>query len=207
MKRVEIDPTQPDFPEIQKAQMVLKEGGLVVYPTDTLYGLGANIFQEEAVKRVYHVKKRSPEKPLSICISRVQDLQRVAHMDLKSFQLANKLLPGPYTLVVKKNPQIPYLITAGSDKVGIRIPDHPICRVLSMEFPITTTSANISGEEAPLEVDELVNLFQDQVDLYLDAGDAQPFHSTVIDLTTSPPTILREGAGMDLLNQLLDDLF
>ena len=207
MKRVEIDPTQPDFPEIQKAQMVLKEGGLVVYPTDTLYGLGANIFQEEAVNRVYQAKKRSPKKPLSICISRVQDLQRVAHLDLKSFQLANKLLPGPYTLVVKKNPQIPDLITAGSDKVGIRIPDHPVCRVLSMDFPITTTSANLSGKEAPLEVDELINLFQDQVDLYLDAGDAEPYPSTVIDLTTSPPTILRKGAGMDLLNQLLDDLF
>ncbi len=207
MKRVEIDPTQPDFPEIQKAQMVLKEGGLVVYPTDTLYGLGANIFQEEAVNRVYQAKKRSPKKPLSICISRVQDLQRVAQLDLKSFQLANKLLPGPYTLVVKKNPQIPDSITAGSDKVGIRIPDHPVCRVLSMDFPITTTSANLSGKEAPLEVDELINLFQDQVDLYLDAGDAEPYPSTVIDLTTSPPTILRKGAGMDLLNQLLDDLF
>ncbi len=207
MKRVEIDPTQPDFPEIQKAQMVLKEGGLVVYPTDTLYGLGANIFQEDAVKKVYQAKKRSPKKPLSICISRVQDLQRVAHLNVKSFQLANKLLPGPYTLVVKKNNQIPDLITAGSDKVGIRIPDHPVCRALSMDFPITTTSANISGEAAPLRVDELINLFQDQVELYLDAGDAQPSHSTVIDLTTSPPTILREGAGMERLNQLLDDLF
>jgi L-threonylcarbamoyladenylate synthase len=207
MKLVKIDPIQSPTVEIQKAREVLKRGGVVVYPTDTLYGLGANIYLEEAVKKVYQIKKRSPNKPLSICLGRVEDLEKVAHLEGDTILLAQKLLPGPYTLVLKKKDHIPDSLTAGWDKVGVRIPDSPVCRELALEFPITTTSANFSGEESPVKVKELVNLFQDQVDLYLDAGDAHPTHSTVVDLTTSPPTILREGAGMERLTRLLEDLF
>jgi L-threonylcarbamoyladenylate synthase len=203
MKLIKINPQKPEPAEMEMAREVLRKGGVVIYPTDTLYGLGANIFQEEAVKKVYHIKRRSPNKPLSICLSRVADLEKVAHMDDKTFNLVNDLLPGPYTLILKKKDEISNLLTAGSDKIGVRIPDHPICRELSAEFPITTTSANISGEESLVRVDELFSLFQDQVELFLDGGDCKNLSpSTVVDLTHPTPVILREGAGLGLVTEL-----
>ncbi|HMK54920.1 MAG TPA: L-threonylcarbamoyladenylate synthase [Methanobacteriaceae archaeon] len=205
MKIIKINPEQPDNIEITKAREALREGKVIVYPTDTLYGIGANIFNEEAVKRVYRIKKRSEDRPLSICLSRVMDLERVADLDDKSLQLAIKLLPGPYTLILKKNKQISNLITAGSDKIGVRIPDNSICRVLTMEFPITTTSANLSGEETPCSVEELTEQFKDEVDIYLDAGDpSQLSPSTVLDLTSWPPKILRRGAWIEKVQKYLD---
>lgn len=192
---------------MEMAREVLRKGGVVVYPTDTLYGLGANIFQEEAVKRVYSIKKRSKKKPLSICLSRVEDLESVAYLEGDALLLAQDLLPGPYTLILKKRDQVPDLLTAGSDKIGIRIPDSPVCQELALEFPITTTSANLSGEESPLRVEKLIDLFQEEVDLYLDGGDGNRSPSTVLDLTQSPPIILREGEGMERLIRLLEDLF
>jgi L-threonylcarbamoyladenylate synthase len=208
MKRVKINPQKPESAEMEMARDILQKGGVVVYPTDTLYGLGVNIFLENAVKKVYHIKRRPQDKPLSICLSKVEDLEKVAHLDDKTFNLAQELLPGPYTLILKKKDEISDLITAGSDKIGVRIPDSPVCQELAAEFPITTTSANISGEESLLRVDELVSLFQKEVDLFLDGGDCKNRSpSTVVGLTSSPPVILREGEGMESLTRLLEDLF
>lgn len=203
MKRVKINPHQPDPVEMEGARNILREGGVVVYPTDTLYGLGANIFQEEAVKRVYSIKKRSQKKPLSICLGRVEDLESVAYLEGDALKLAKKLLPGPYTLILKKRDHIPDLLTAGSDKIGVRIPDTPLCQELALEFPITTTSANLSGEDSPIRMEELTDLFQEKVDLYLDGGDGKQSPSTVIDLTSWPPEILRAGAGVEELHNLI----
>jgi len=205
MKRVRINPQKPEPAEMERARDILQKGGVVVYPTDTLYGLGANIFLENAVKKVYHIKRRPQDKPLSICLSKVEDLEKVAHLDDKTFNLAQELLPGPYTLILEKKKEISDLITAGSDKIGVRIPDSPVCQELAAEYPITTTSANISGEKSMVRVDELVRLFREGVDLFLDGGDANSSHSTVVDLTTSPPAVLREGAGLGLLTELLKE--
>lgn len=202
MKRVKINPHRPDPTEMERVRNILRKGGVVVYPTDTLYGLGASIFQEEAVKRIYCIKKRSMKKPLSICLGKVEDLERVAYLEDDVLKLAKNLLPGPYTLILKKKDHIPHLLTAGSDKIGVRIPDSPVCRELALEFPITTTSANLSGEESPIRVEELVQLFQEQVDLYLDGGDGNRSPSTVLDLTSWPPEILRSGVGVEELHNL-----
>jgi L-threonylcarbamoyladenylate synthase len=202
MKRIKINPTHPEAEKIQMARNILRRGGVVVYPTDTLYGLGANIFREEAVKRVYRIKRRSQDKPLSICLGRVEDLERVAYLEGDALKLAKNLLPGPYTLILKKKDHIPDSLSAGSDKIGVRIPDSPVCRELALEFPITTTSANLSGEEPPIRVDQLVELFQEEVDLYLDGGDGNRSPSTVIDLSSWPLEILRAGAGVEDLQSL-----
>lgn len=204
MKIIKINPNQPEPEKMEMAREVLRSGGTVVYPTDTLYGLGANIFIEESVKKVYQIKKRSGEKPLSICLSSVSDLGNVAQIDTKTVKLVEDILPGPFTLILEKKEEISTLLTAGSNKIGVRIPDSPVCRELSLEFPITTTSANISGKVSPATLDGVMTQLKDQVDMYLDGGDCAGVASTVMDLTSWPPEILRTGPAFDQVRPYLD---
>ena len=132
---------------ISEAIKVLADGGVVLYPTDTVYGLGANIFDNSAVKRVFKIKQRSLLKPLSILISDVEAIDLVAKVSLSQKEVINNYLPGPYTFILKKNPVVPRVVTSGSSYVGVRVPDNDIARSLASIFPITTTSANVSDDE------------------------------------------------------------
>lgn len=202
MKIVKINSKKPENEKIELAKKILKNGGIVVYPTDTVYGIGVNIFDEKAVQKVYSAKKRSRSKPISICLSRIEDIKEVACIDSNAERIARKILPGPFTLILKKKEGVSPLLTAGEDKIGVRIPDSRICKELSEDFPITTTSANISGMKVPESADGVVKQLGDSVDLILDAGvfeHAVP--STVIDMTVFPPKILRKGSKT-VLNEI-----
>lgn len=191
MKIVRMDPQKPEKRKIERAVNILEEGGVVVYPTDTIYGLGANIFLENAVKKVYSLKGRNYSKPLSVCVSELEDIGKIAHLD--GTEKIEELLPGPFTIILKKKENVSPLLTAGGEKIGIRIPDNMICRELTRKFPITSTSANLSGEEVPQSAGEIGKLWGDSVDLVIDGGKLQETPSTVIDWTTMPPKILRKG--------------
>ncbi|AEG18789.1 L-threonylcarbamoyladenylate synthase [Methanobacterium paludis] len=202
MKIVKINSKKPENEKIALAKKILRNGGIVVYPTDTVYGIGANIFDEKAVQKVYFAKKRSRSKPISICLSRIEDIKEVACIDRDTERIARKILPGPFTLILKKKEGVSPLLTAGEDKIGVRIPDSRICKELSEDFPITTTSANISGMKVPESADGVVKQLGDSVDLILDAGvfeHAVP--STVIDMTVFPLKILRKGSKT-VLNEI-----
>lgn len=195
MKIVKINSKKPENEKIELAKKALKNGGIIVYPTDTVYGIGANIFDEKAVQKVYSAKRRSQTKPISICLSKIEDIKEVACIDRVTERIARKILPGPFTLILNKKKDILPLLTAGKDKIGVRIPDSSICKKLSEDFPITTTSANISGMKVPESVDGVVKQLGNSVDLILDAGvfeHAVP--STVVDMTIFPPKILRKGS-------------
>lgn len=193
---IKINQRNPENEGIEIARQAMKQGSIVVYPTDTVYGIGANIFDEKAILKVYSLKKRSTTKPLSICLSSIRDVELVAHMDERSKEIAEKILPGPYTLIFKKRGEVPSILTAGSDKIGIRIPNSKICNLLSNNFPITSTSANLSGQKVPESPEDILNYLGDQVDVLLDAGVCKHgIHSTVIDMTVYPPKIIRKGAG------------
>ncbi|MDI6723510.1 MAG: L-threonylcarbamoyladenylate synthase [Methanobacterium sp.] len=180
---------------IKTALNILKNGGTVIYPTDTIYGMGANAFNHDAVKKVYEIKRRSYKKPISVCVSDVEDIKKIAHINEFVEKKINQLFPGPFTVILKKKDNIPPILTSGSENIGIRIPDNEICREISRDFPITTTSANISGEKIPGSVEEIIMQLDDKVDLIIDAGVYKKgIHSTVIDMTVSPPKILRSGA-------------
>jgi len=156
---------------VEKAAKIIKKGGVVVYPTDTVYGLGANALDEKAVKKVFEMKKRDFSKPISIIVRDIEMAKQVASFDRDIEEKLKKLLPGPVTVILFKKKILPDILTAGSNKVGIRIPNCKFTQALMqrLDFPITTTSANISGE--PIE--------------------GKP--STVIDLTGKEPKILRVG--------------
>jgi L-threonylcarbamoyladenylate synthase len=196
MKLIKIDAINPEKDKMELARNTLKRGGVVIYPTDTVYGLGANVFHDEAVKKIYSIKKRPIHKPISVCLSKVEDIYKIAFLNRDMDKMVQKLLPGPYTLIFEKKEQFKSKVTT-SNRIGIRIPDNPICCELSLNFPITTTSANISGDVPPKSVEDALNSLGDHTDLILDSGPCPgKLPSTVVDMTQSPPKILRHGAGM-----------
>ena len=199
MRIIKINEDIPEVDKIEIARNVMKKGSIIVYPTDTVYGIGANIFNEKAILKVFSVKKRPKNKPLSICVSRIQDINKIAYMDLETEEVAAKILPGPFTLILKKKNNVSSFLSAGSDKIGIRIPDNKICRELSKDFPITSTSANISGHNIPESSEEVLKQLGSSVDMILDAGVCKHgVPSTVIDMTIYPPEIIRKGAGYEV---------
>lgn len=189
---------------IKEAINTLEEGKIVIYPTDTLYGLGVNIFDEKALNRIYSLKKRSNKKPISVCVSDIDWIPKIANVSPEKLEIISKLLPGPFTVILEKKDFISELLTAGSEKIGIRIPASPLCQQISQKFPITTSSANISGKETKESVEEILKQLEmnrhnkeiDDIGLVIDGGLSKLNEpSTVIDFTINPPKVVRQGAG------------
>lgn len=177
---------------ISEAIDVLSDGGIVLYPTDTVYGLGANIFDGSAVKKVFEIKQRSFLKPLSILVSNTDAINLVAKVSLKQKEIINNYLPGPYTFILKRSPVVPRGVTGGSSYVGVRVPNNDIARRLASLFPITTTSANISDDEVLSNPKDILEQLDCEVDLVIDVGDLKSDHaSMIIDLSQANPKIIR----------------
>ncbi len=198
--KLKIDPKSPEKEKIRTVIQYLKDGKVILYPTDTVYGIGANIFNDEAVKKVYQIKKRPLNKPLSVCVSNINDINKIAYLNKDLEKKLKNIFPGPFTIILKKKDIVPEILTSGSDKIGIRIPNNKICLALSREFPITTTSANISGKPICESFKGVLNQFREEIDLIIETGIYNHgVHSTVIDMTFSPPKIIRKGANIPSL--------
>lgn len=177
---------------ICEAINVLANGGVVLYPTDTVYGLGANIFDSRAVKNIFRIKQRNLLKPLSILVSDVNCINLVAKLSLNQKEMINNYFPGPYTFILNKRNIVPRIVTGGSNFVGVRVPDNEIACRLAGIFPITTTSANLSDEEVLPTPDEILEQLNREVDLVIDVGKLNSKKaSSIIDLTTLNPRIIR----------------
>lgn len=179
---------------------LLKKGELIVYPTDTVYGVGGVITSSETIKNIYKVKERSFSSPLIILVSDVEKIQDIAYISEKNRELVDKLIrrfwPGGLTIILKKKEWIPDIMTANGDTVGIRMPalDIALDIIKSAGGLLPTTSANISGEKTPRSYDELSEIFKERVDILVDGGKS-PLgeESTIIDMSDNPK-ILRVGA-------------
>lgn len=193
MKVVKTSIEEFDEDVIFKAIKVLADGGVVLYPTDTVYGLGANIFDRQAVRRVFDIKQRSYLKPLSILVRDIESISLVAKMSLGQKNNIEKYLPGPYTFILNKRNIVPRAITGGLPDVGVRVPDCELaCRLASI-FPITTTSANLSNDEVLSNPKEILDQLDCEVDMVIDVGDLKTSHaSSIIDLTAFKPKIIRK---------------
>lgn len=186
-----IDEVDEDI--VHEAIKVLSKGGIILYPTDTVYGLGANIFDKRAVKRVFDIKKRSHLKPLSILVRDVQAIDLVSKVSLSQKETINEYLPGPYTFILNKRRAVPRLVTGGLKNVGVRVPDSELACRLAGIFPITSTSANISDDEVLSNPDEILQQLDCEVDLVIDVGDLEGNSpSKIIDLTGFKPKIIRK---------------
>lgn len=183
--------------EVKEAAEIIKAGGLVIYPTETVYGLGADPFNRIAVLKVFGAKRRSFDKPLPVAVSSLEEADKLVFVNDPARKIAGAFLPGPVTMILKKKARLPKELTAASDKIGIRVPDHPIAlRLIELAGSITATSANISGKPAPTTGYDAKKQIGDRVNFVLDGGRCKIKEpSTVIDLTEpEEPKLLRVGA-------------
>ena len=180
---------------LRHASDILQRHGVVAFPTDTVYGLGAGAFDEAGVDRLYSVKGRDQTKAIAILLADLEQLYRVlAEPSTDMLQFARAFWPGPLTLVLRRHPSIPDIVSPDST-LGVRIPDHPVARAL-LRFvgPLATTSANLSGGENATTAEGVLAQLDGRIDLLLDGGQSpggQP--STVLDLSGAAPKIVREG--------------
>jgi len=180
--------------DISKAVKALSDSEIIVYPTDTLYGLGADIYNNEAVDKIFKIKKRSRSDPLPVAVSSFLEMEKIAFVDDKTKQLVNVFLPGKLTIILDKKDIVSDAVTGGLDKIAVRIPDNKIAlKLLSCFGPLTATSANIHGGKVLETIDEINNHFKDDVAVYLDDGCLKGKPSTIVDATSDKLKILREG--------------
>lgn len=195
---IKVDEKNIEQSLIQKAAGIIKRGGVVAFPTETVYGLAANVFDDNAVRKIFEVKKRSSDKPLAVCVSSLDQLSGVAtSIPPEAKAVIEEFLPGPLTLILLKKNSIPDIVTTSKNNVGIRYPDHRIALALidTAGVPVAATSANISGKESPTTAQEVLSQLSGDIDLVIDGGPTEyKVASTVIDFTAQPYRILREGA-------------
>ena len=192
MKILKTDNSSPDENRINEAIDVLANGGVVIYPTDTVYGLGANIFNNRAVRNVFKIKQRSLLKPLSILVPDTDTIELIAKISIYQKDMIDKYLPGPQTFILNKTPVVPRVVTGGLNHVGVRVPKNEIACTLASLFPITTTSANLSNENVLSTPKDILNQLGCDVDLVIDVGPLESNKSsTIVDLTTLQPTFIR----------------
>jgi L-threonylcarbamoyladenylate synthase len=196
-----INPETPEHDLLQHAVEVLKRGGLVAFPTETVYGLGADVLEASAVQKVFAAKRRPSDNPLIVHIAHQDQLfDLVDEMPENGAILAQRFWPGPLTLVVKRTFIVPDVVTAGLDTVAVRMPAHPVALRLIAEFNggIVGPSANLSGRPSPTTARHVLDDLRGTVDCVLDAGPTQiGVESTVLDVTVIPPVLLRRG-GLDV---------
>jgi L-threonylcarbamoyladenylate synthase len=181
---------------IAEAARVIRRGGLVAFPTETVYGLGANALDEAAARGIFTAKQRPPDDPLIVHLLDAGDLERVASRLEPIDRLAERFWPGPLTLVLPRAPAVPRVVTAGRDTVAVRVPAHPVARRLieAAGVPIAAPSANLFGRPSPTTAAHVLEDLGGRIDLVVDGGPTTVgVESTVLDLTSEPPTILRPG--------------
>lgn len=189
--------TLDETEKLNEAAKVLKQGGLVAFPTETVYGIGANALDVHVVKRIYEAKGRPSDNPLIVHVGETDDVYKYAKsVPDKAVKLMDAYWPGPLTLIYDKNDSIPDTITGGLKTVAIRVPAHPIAReiIRLSALPIAAPSANISGKPSPTDAGHVIEDLSGRVDIIVDGGDANiGLESTVLDVTCDPPMILRPG--------------
>ncbi len=187
-----------DLEKLKEPASIIRDGGIVIFPTETVYGIGTNGFNEESIRKIYEIKKRDFSKPISLLVSNMEMVKMVAEdiSDLE-YALMEKFWPGPFTIILKKKKDVPDILTANGDTVGIRMPSGEIAKKI-IEYagvPIATPSANISGKPSGTNIDNIIKDFDGKVDCIIDSGESKlGIASTIVKVINNVPHILREGS-------------
>jgi len=194
---VSINSQTPQLRQVNRVVESLKQGGVIAYPTDTIYGIGCDIFNRKGVRKIYQIKQRDPRKPFSFICADLSDVSNYAQVSNFAYKIMRRHLPGPFTFVLEATRAVPDLLTTRQKTVGIRIPDNPIALSIVKELghPLVTTSVNISGENVmndPLDIEEQLGR---SLDMVVDGGIVSGDPSTVISLIDDRVELLREGCG------------
>ena len=198
MKTIKLHPSKPDLKSLSEAANIILNDGVIGYPTETVYGLGANAFSSTAIEKIFQLKKREKGKPILIIDQDLEHVQKlVASFPDIAFHLARQFWPGPLTMVLNAAPYLNRELLGYSNRIGIRVPGHTICLELLKlcGVPITSTSANISGERNPTSAGEVLKNFGDKLDLIIDGGKSMSqIASTVVSVEDDKIVLIREGA-------------
>ena len=197
MQILKINPENPQQRLVNLVVESFKDGGIIAYPTDTIYGIGCDIFQKGALERLYQIKGKDPNKPLSLIVSDFKDISDYGQMTNEAFQLMKTLTPGPYTFILQASRRVPKGMLTKRKTVGIRIPDNKICIAMAQALgnPIITTSVRNPDNKLFNDAEEIAERLKGKIDLVVDGGRISPHHSTILDLTGNEPVIEREGKG------------
>ena len=186
-----------EYTKLEEIANIIKNGGIVIFPTETVYGIGANGFDEEAVKKIFLAKGRAQDNPLILHISDIEMLGKISNdiSDIE-FSLMNAFWPGPFTIILNKSANVPYIVSGGVETVGVRMPNNEIARNLIKysDVPIAAPSANISGKPSGTNIEDIFNELSDKVNYIIDGGDCNiGIESTVVRVIDGVPHILRPG--------------
>jgi len=196
--RIELHGTTVNSQAVTTAVDILRAGGLIIYPTDTVYGIGCDINNKAAIARVYHVKGIAKQKPLSFVCANIKAISKYARISTANYRHLRKYLPGPYTFILPGTREAPKALLSRQKTVGIRIPDHPLTLAIveALGNPIISTSVNISQQTFASDPQEFSEYYEGKIDLVLDSGPTWAELSSVIDMTDDAwPIVLREGQG------------
>jgi tRNA threonylcarbamoyl adenosine modification protein (Sua5/YciO/YrdC/YwlC family) len=191
-----INPNHPEPRKVRRAVSILSDGGVIAYPTDTVYGIGCDLTNKHAIDRIYEIKRMPRSHPLAFVCPDLSDIARYAIVDNQVYRVLRRFLPGPYTFILEATREVPKLVQMKRKTVGIRVPACEVTRALARELgrPIISSTAALPGEEPLIDPGEIDTAFRG-LSLVLDAGAGGLVPTTVIDLTKSPPEIVRKGAG------------
>ena len=187
-----------DYTKLKEPAELIRNGGIVVFPTETVYGIGANALNENAIKKLYDIKKRPLNKPISLLVNSIDMIEQVAKDITKlEYALIKTFFPGPLTIILKKKNIVPNIVTANQDTVGIRMPANEIALKLIgyVGSPIATPSANISGKPSGINLKDIMEDFDGKVDCFIDDGPSKiGLASTIVQIVDGVPHILRQGS-------------
>ncbi len=194
---IEINPQNPQMRHIRKVADLLKEGGIIAYPTDTYYGIGCDILNKKAIQRVYQLKQRSKSKPFSFICSDLKNISHYAKVSNYAYKTMRRLLPGPYTFILEGSRLVPEIMLTRRKTAGIRVPDHAICLALvkTLGNPIITTSATTPDGSVLHDPSLIHDLFRSRIDTVIDGGPVTGQPSSVISLIGDMPEVIRKGLG------------
>lgn len=194
--RLEIHPDNPQQRKVDQAVEIMRRGGVVVYPTDTVYGLGCDFTNKKAVERIYQIKQMKKDHLVSFICGDLSDITQFAQVDDRAYRVMRRLLPGPYTFILRATKKSPKFLQMKRKTVGIRIPDNKVALALvkTLGNPIVSTSASLGGVQEN-DPDEVARSFEKLVDVVIDSSWCGLEPSTIVDLSGSDVEIVREGAG------------
>ena len=195
---ISINPDNPQPRSVRQIADRLRSGAVICYPTDTVYGIGCDIFNQKAIKKIFQIKKRPAHKPFSFMCSSLKNVSDYGHVSNVAYRIMKKVLPGPFTFVLPAAKTVPKIMITKQKTVGIRVPDNNICLALieALGNPILTTSAILDKEGSPLsEAFQFEDLLGNMIDLVIDGGMVYPDPSTIVAFIGDEPEVLRQGKG------------
>jgi len=194
---VAINSQNPQMRLIRRAVETLRNGGIVIYPTDTVYGMGCDLFNKRGIERIYEIQRRNRKQPLSFICADLKDISRYARVSDDAYKIMKRLLPGPYTFVLEASRIVPKIILPKRQTTGIRIPDNRICQALVAELgsPVISTSVKDETGELLSDPEVIAELYGKRVDMIIDGGVIAAAPSSVIGLLEEGPEVIREGKG------------